>query len=96
MLDALVEGLGRRLASRTTRRTLLGRAAQVGVLVAGGLRLGLLGRCLGGCHYSASSFVSASASSASAFLLLFLAALAGTSTGAGVARMPSSRSRMTV
>jgi hypothetical protein len=42
MLDALVEGLGRRLASRTTRRTLLGRAAQVGVLVAGGPALASL------------------------------------------------------
>jgi hypothetical protein len=42
MLDALVEGLGRRLASRTTRRTLLGRAAKVGVLVAGGPALASL------------------------------------------------------
>jgi hypothetical protein len=40
--DDLIEGLGRRLAARTTRRTLLGRAAQVGVLVAGGPALATL------------------------------------------------------
>ncbi|MCU1379633.1 MAG: hypothetical protein JWN29_2616, partial [Acidimicrobiales bacterium] len=41
-MDDLVEGIGRRLASRTTRRTLLGRAAKVGVLVAGGPALASL------------------------------------------------------
>jgi hypothetical protein len=42
MMDDLVEGLGRRLAARTTRRTLLGRFAKVGVLVAGGPALASL------------------------------------------------------
>jgi hypothetical protein len=41
-MDDLVEGIGRRLASRTTRRTLLGRAAKLGVLVAGGPALATL------------------------------------------------------
>jgi hypothetical protein len=42
MIDDLVERLGRRLAARTTRRTFLGRAAQVGVVVAGGTALATL------------------------------------------------------
>lgn len=41
-MDEVVEGLGRRLAARTTRRTMLGRFAKVGVLVAGGPALATL------------------------------------------------------
>ena len=42
MMDDVVEGLGRRLAARTTRRTMLGRFAKLGVLVAGGPALATL------------------------------------------------------
>lgn len=41
-IDDAVEGLGRRLAARTTRRTMLGRFAKLGVLVAGGPALATL------------------------------------------------------
>lgn len=41
-IDDVVEGLGRRLAARTTRRTMLGRFAKLGVLVAGGPALATL------------------------------------------------------
>src|SRR5690606_24957044 len=85
-----------RLAVSTGRR--------VAHVVLGGLVSGVLG---GLSHHSASSFASAGSvrrpassaasalvSAASAFLALFFAFVV--STGAGVARMPSSRSRITV
>ena len=52
-----------------------------------------------GLSHGQASFVSAASAGASASALaffVFFSALAGASTGAGVARMPSSRSRMTV
>src|SRR5690606_8243695 len=91
------------LVARHITATHLAVPAGAGVLdvVSGGLvtrlrrlRGGLLG--LGHYLFASSAVSSAGASAASAFLVDFLVVFAGTSIGAGVARMPSSRSRMTV
>jgi hypothetical protein len=77
--------------------------ATCGLAVATNNGLGLYCGDLGCCalsvrlsHYLASSVSVSDAASAASFFLVFFAALAGTSTATGVARMPSSRSRMIV